>query len=96
MGEKFGYDNIWESYLVMEFWFMKVKIDVVLDECKMLFKDVMNFKVGDMFMLDVILESFVLFKCGEVELFYGIMGCLGFKVVVWIDDEFEKFVWIED
>jgi flagellar motor switch protein FliM len=74
MGEKFGRDSIWETHLAEELRMTELQLDVVLDEQAMRLSDVVNLKVGDRIALGVAPGAPVRLRCGDTNLFEGIVG----------------------
>jgi flagellar motor switch protein FliM len=89
MGEKFGRDSIWENHLATELWFTEIELDAVLDRFAVSLHDVLNWKVGSRLELQATPRSMVGLKCGEVELFRGLMGRNGERIAVRIAQKLE-------
>lgn len=74
MGEKFGRDNIWEGHLATELWSTQMEVSCVLDEQKINLQQVLDFKVGDTFMLNATPDSLVELRAGSIPLTQGRIG----------------------
>jgi flagellar motor switch protein FliM len=74
MGEKFGRDNIWEGHLATEIWSTQVEVSCVLDEQTINLQQVLDFKVGDTFMLNAAPDSLVELRAGTIPLTHGRIG----------------------
>lgn len=86
MGEKFGRDSIWENHLATELWFTDVELQVVLDRTTVSLNEVLNWTVGSRLDLLATPASLVDLRCGEVNLYKGLMGRKGEKIAVRIED----------
>lgn len=89
MGEKFGRDSIWENHLATELWFTDVELEAVLDKTTVALNDVLQWEVGSRLDLLAKPDSLVDLKCGEVNLFRGLMGRKGEKIAVRIEEKME-------
>jgi flagellar motor switch protein FliM len=89
MGEKFGRDSIWENHLATELWYTDVELEAVLDNTTVPLNDVLEWEVGSRLDLLAKPESLVDLKCGEVNLFRGLMGRKGEKIAVRIEEKME-------
>jgi flagellar motor switch protein FliM len=74
MGEKFGRDNIWEGHLATELWSTQMDVSCVLDEQRINLQKVLDFKVGDTFMLNATPDSLVEIRAGSIPLTHGRIG----------------------
>ena len=74
MGEKFGRDNIWESHLATELWSTQMEVSCVLDEQRINLQKVLDFKVGDTFMLNATPDGLVELRAGSIPLTHGRIG----------------------
>ena len=89
MGEKFGRDSIWENHLATELWYTDVELEAVLDNTTVPLNDVLEWEVGSRLDLLAKPDSLVDLKCGEVNLFRGLMGRKGEKIAVRIEEKME-------
>lgn len=89
MGEKFGRDSIWENHLATELWYTDVELEAVLDNTTVALNDVLEWEVGSRLDLLAKPDSLVDLKCGEVNLFRGLMGRKGEKIAVRIEEKME-------
>ena len=89
MGEKFGRDSIWENHLATELWFTDVAIEAVLDEVRIDLHEVLNWTVGSQIMLEATPESSVTLRCGNVQMFRGVMGRKSGNIAVRIEEKLE-------
>lgn len=90
MGEKFGRDSIWENHLATELWYTDVELEAVLDNTTVPLNDVLEWEVGSRLDLLAKPDSLVDLKCGEVNLFRGLMGRKGEKIAVRIEEKMEN------
>ncbi len=74
MGEKFGRDSVWESYMGQEVRQTDVSIEAVLDEKTIKLGDVMRFKVGSTILMDSPPDKEVILQCEGVKLLAGEVG----------------------
>lgn len=82
MGEKFGQDNIWENHLSQELYHTSVPMHAVLDEMTFPLSKVLEWKIGDTWMLDARPHSNIKLDCGGVTKLVGTMGrALDYKAV---------------
>ncbi len=82
MGEKFGQDNIWENHLSQELYSTTVQLDAVLDKMQFKLNEVLEWRVGDTFVLNARPNSPIRMECGGVLKLVGNMGkALDFKAV---------------
>ncbi len=77
MGEKFGRDSIWETYLGKEVRSTNVTLDAILGQKHSMMKDVMNLRVGSTIVLDKDPEEDIIIKCGGINMMTGKLGKLG-------------------
>lgn len=89
-GEKLGKDNIWELHLITELLETETKIDAVLKELKMPLKDILSWKPGDTFELNVPEDPDIEIRAGNIPLFYGKIGRILNNISVQIDREVEQ------
>jgi flagellar motor switch protein FliM len=85
MGEKFGRDNIWESHLATELWTTQMEVRCVLDEQKINLQRVLDFKVGDVLMLNATPDSLVELRAGSIPLTLGRMGRRNHSIAVRVE-----------
>ncbi len=85
MGEKFGRDNIWESHLATEIWTTEMEVRCVLDEQKINLQRVLDFKVGDLLMLNATPDSLVELRAGSIPLTQGRMGRRNHTIAVRVE-----------
>ncbi|TKW60697.1 MAG: flagellar motor switch protein FliM [Blastochloris viridis] len=82
MGEKFGQDNIWENHLSQELYHTTMELDAVLDQMTFPLSEVLEWRVGDTFLLNARSNSPIRLECGGVTKMVGQMGkALDFKAV---------------
>lgn len=82
MGEKFGQDNIWENHLSQELYHTTVELKAVLDELTFPLNTVLDWRVGDTFMLDARANSPIRMDAGGITKLVGTMGrALDYKAV---------------
>jgi flagellar motor switch protein FliM len=74
MGEKFGRDSIWESYLSQEVRNTEVTLEAVLSEKRLKLGDVFNFKVGSTILLDNGPDDDISLICSGSKLFEAGLG----------------------
>jgi len=87
MGEKFGRDSIWEGHLTAELWHTDVGIQAVLDQIELPLGRILDLKVGDHIPLNRQTNSKIGLRCGEVEMFRGLMGRRNGHIAVRIADK---------
>lgn len=86
MGEKFGRDSIWETHLGNELLMTNMDMEAVLGEKTLSLGEVMNWKVGSRFMLNVKPQDKVALRAGEINLFKGHMGSLNGNMAVRVEE----------
>ncbi|MBI1275216.1 flagellar motor switch protein FliM [bacterium] len=74
MGEKFGRDSIWETYLSQEVRNTEVTLEAVLSEKLLKLGDVFNFKVGSTILLDNGPDDDIGIVCAGTKLFTAGLG----------------------
>jgi flagellar motor switch protein FliM len=77
MGEKFGRDSIWETYLGKEVKSTNIQLDAILGQKVGMMKDVMNLRVGSTIVLDKEPDDEIMLKCGGINMMTGKLGKLG-------------------
>ncbi len=82
MGEKFGRDSVWESYLGQEVRNTDIQIEAILNEKTMNLQDVMNFKVGSTILMNSRPEEDVILRCKGIDLLAGTLGRINEHVAV--------------
>jgi flagellar motor switch protein FliM len=82
MGEKFGRDTVWETYLGKEVRNTDMGIDVVLNEKTMKLGDVFKFEVGSTVLFDAKPDGDVLIRCAGVPMLIGSLGRVENKIAV--------------
>jgi flagellar motor switch protein FliM len=85
MGEKFGRDNIWEGHLATEIWTTTMEVRAVLDEQQISLRKVLDFKVGDLLMLNATPDSLVELRAGAIPLTRGRMGRRNAQIAVRVE-----------
>ena len=90
MGEKFGKDSLWESYLGREIYNTNVKIEAVLAKKVATLKDIMSLEIGDTLMLDVKPDNDVILHCRGVEMLSGKMGRVDDDVAISVTELLNK------
>lgn len=86
MGEKFGRDSIWENHLAFESLMSKVTIEALMDQKIVTLNDILNWKVGSQVVFNARPDSLVLLRCGDRELFKGIMGQKNHNISIKIEE----------
>jgi len=86
MGEKFGRDSIWETHLGNELLMTNMDMEAVLGQMNLSLGEVMNWKVGSRFMLNVKPNDLVALRAGDINLFKGPMGSLNGNIAVRVED----------
>ncbi len=89
MGEKFGRDSIWESHLTEELYKTDVQLQAILGEVAVPLGDMLNWKVGDQFMLNRIVNEDIELRCGQFPIFRGAVGQKQNHIAVKIEDYIE-------
>jgi flagellar motor switch protein FliM len=82
MGEKFGRDSVWEGHLATEIWQARIDIEAVLYEAEVPLRSILDLKVGDTLPIEVMRDSLVTVRCGDITLSEGRMGRIGDAVAV--------------
>jgi flagellar motor switch protein FliM len=90
MGEKFGRDNIWESHLATELWTTQMEVRCVLDEQKINLQRVLDFKIGDVLMLNATPDSLVELRAGTIPLTLGRMGRRNHSIAVRVESSLSE------
>ncbi len=86
LGEKFGRDSIWEGHLASELWSTDVEVQAVIEESTFDLREVLNWVVGTQLRFNVMPDSKIELRCGERNMFSGVMGRKGGSVAVRIED----------
>jgi len=74
MGEKFGRDSVWETYLSKEVRRTDLMMEAVLNEKQMTLGDVFNFKVGNTILFETSPDSDITLRCKGQPLLVGSLG----------------------
>ena len=82
MGEKFGRDSIWEGHLTAELWQTDVSLRAVLEETEISLGQVLDWEVGSFLELIATPDSQIALKCGDVDMFGGLMGRRNGKIAI--------------
>jgi flagellar motor switch protein FliM len=82
MGEKFGRDSVWESYLGREVRSTEVLLEAVLNEKTLRLGDVFNFKVGSTVLFDASPDDDVTIKCSGIPMLKGELGQIENSIAV--------------
>ena len=91
MGEKSGVGgSIWETHLAEELWKTDIELTAVLDEMTMTLGKVFDFKVGSQLPLNVVPDSVIEVRCGDIPMFRGKMGRKGETIAVRINERCNK------
>jgi len=91
MGEKSGVGgSIWETHLAEELWKTDIELTAVLDEMTMTLGKVFDFKVGSQLQLNVVPDSEIEVRCGDIPMFRGKMGRKGETIAVRINERCNK------
>ena len=91
MGEKSGVGgSIWETHLAEELWKTDIELTAVLDEMTMTLGKVFDFKVGSQLQLNVVPDSVIEVRCGDIPMFRGKMGRKGETIAVRINERYNK------
>ena len=91
MGEKSGVGgSIWETHLAEELWKTDIELTAVLDEMTMTLGKVFDFKVGSQLQLNVVPDSVIEVRCGDIPMFRGKMGRKGETIAVRINERCNK------
>ncbi len=86
MGEKFGYDHIWEDHLASRIREADVKLEASLPTEEFLLKDVLNWKEGSHIALSSTLHSPIFLSSQNHQLLLGKLGQKNGHVAVKIND----------
>ncbi len=89
MGEKFGRDSIWETHLTEELYKTDVQLQAVLGEIAVPLGEMLNWKVGDQFMLNRVVNEEIELRCGQFPMFRGPVGQKQEHIAVRIEDYIE-------
>ena len=82
MGEKFGRDSVWESYLGEKVRVTDISMDAILGQRIVSMGDVMKLKVGSTIMLEQSPEDDVELLCGGIPMMEGKLGKAGDKKAI--------------
>jgi len=96
MGEKFGRDSIWEGHLTAELWQTDIALQAVLDRFEVRLGDVLNWTEGSRLELNCAPNSKIDLRCGDVEMFTGLMGRKNGHIAVKVADKVIKITSEED
>ncbi len=89
MGEKFGRDSIWESHLTEELHKTDIQLQAILGEVAIPLGEMLNWKVGDQFMLNRVVNEEIELRCGDFPMFRGPVGQKQEHIAVRIEDYIE-------
>jgi len=90
MGEKFGRDSVWETYMTNEVKHTAVNVEAVIGEKVMSLSDVLQFRVGSTLMLETKRDDDIILRAGGVKLMSASLGKLDDKIAVKIKDSLTK------
>lgn len=87
MGEKFGRDSVWETYLVKEVRRTGITIEAVLNEKTLTLRDVFNFEVGNTILFETSPDSDIILRCKGQPLLTASLGRVRDHIAVKIKDK---------
>ncbi|MCC7260275.1 MAG: flagellar motor switch protein FliM [Alphaproteobacteria bacterium] len=90
MGEKFGRDSVWETYMTNEVKHTAVTVEAVIGEKVMSLSDVLQFQVGSTLMLETKRDDDIVLRAGGVKLMSASLGKLDDKISVKIKELLTK------
>lgn len=82
MGERFGRDSVWESYMGAEVRQTDLQLEAVLDQKIMKLGDIMGLEVGSTVLFDAAPNDDVVLRCAEVDLMRCSLGRVGKHIAV--------------
>lgn len=90
MGEQFGKDSIWETYLGKEVYHTDVNIEATLANKKIPMEKLMNLQIGTTIVFDNSPDDDITLTCQGVTVFKGNIGCIDDNVAVLINKVINK------
>lgn len=90
IGEQFGKDSVWESYLGKEIYHTDVTLEVILGNKKVNLRNLMNLQPGTTIVFDNSPDDDITVMCQGITVFKGNIGCVDENVAVLVNKVINK------
>jgi len=90
MGEQFGKDSIWETYLGKEVYHTDINIEAVLAKKKIPMRNLMNLQIGTTIVFDTLPDDDITLTCQGITILEGNIGCVDDNVAVLVNKVINK------
>ena len=90
MGEQFGKDSIWETYLGKEVYHTDINIEAVLAKKQIPMRNLMNLQIGTTIVFDTSPDDDITLTCQGITILKGNIGCVDENVAVLVNKVINK------
>ncbi len=90
MGEQFGKDSIWETYLGKEVYHTDINLEATLAKKKIPMRNLMNLQIGTTIVFDSSPDDDIVLTCQGVTVFEGNIGCVEENVAILVNKVINK------
>jgi flagellar motor switch protein FliM len=90
MGEQFGKDSIWETYLGKEVFHTDLDVEAILAKKKIPMRNLMNLQVGTTIVFDTAPDDDITLTCQGITILKGNIGCVEDNVAVLVNKVINK------